>query len=1178
MRCTNCGSENDAGRKFCLECGTRLNAPCPNCGTPNPPGARFCGECGTQLSEPPSAEPRAGPRPPAEERPAAAQRRLVSVLFADLVGFTPFAEERDPEEVRSVLQRYSDMSRQVVERYGGTVEKFIGDAVMAVWGTPTAHEDDAERAVRAALDLTDLVQTLGPSIQARAGVLTGEAAVTVGATDQGLLAGDLVNTAARLQSVAPAGSVLVGESTMHAASAALAFEPAGDQLLKGKAVPVPAWRALRVVAQRRGAGRTETLETPFVGRDEEFRLLRELLHLGGRDPRARLVSVTGPAGIGKSRLAWELEKYVDGVVEPIYWHHGRCPAYGEGIAFWALGEMVRRRCRLVESDDEAITRERVAAAVAEHVADESERPWIESALLALLGVEQAPQGGREMLFAAWRRFFENIAARGTTVLVFEDLHWADSGLLDFIDHLIDWSKAAPLLVVTLARPELFDRRPNWGAGKRTLTAIQLDPLAADHMRQLLAGLVPALPEPAVRRIIERADGVPLYAVETVRMLLADGRLARVDGAYQPTGELGDLDVPDSLRSLITSRLDALDAADRSLLQDASVLGQSFAIDAVSAVTGTPPADLEPRLRQLVRRDLLTLEADPRSPERGQYGFMQSLTREVAYSTLARPERRTRHIAAARHYEALGGDETAGVLAGHYLAAHETSMPGAEADAVAAQARVALRAAAERSAGLGSHLQAADYLGQALAVTTDRADQAALLERQAMEADLAGRYERAESCARSAIALYGELGDAAGVARTQGVLGTLLIHAQRVGDAIAELEPALAELPEDAAPEVRADVLAKLARAYYRNLEPRRSLEVVEQALDLAERHSLTRTIAEAVVTKGTALTMLSRHREAIFLLRGGIELARREGDIATALRGAANVSFLVATYEGAPAAIDLTREALALARTIGDLGQTIWHLGNLSMGVAYAGLELQPILAELEEVLAQDLERGDRLQLMERLLIPSMLVGRDVSSELADWLTELKQRPDPQSLAAAEGLQAVWALVHGDFAAASMYAEREGDARPSDSTQQGQAAIYAAIAGDVERARAMLEKATAHRIPGVPGEGLRTASAAAIAALDGRRDEAIAGFREAARRLREIQDQVDLSLVALASIRTLGADVPEAVALAEEALAIYDRMGARPLAEIMRSELGRSQATATSEQRPVTSTEAAVEA
>ncbi len=305
-------------------------------------------------------------------RDAGAERRLVSVLFADLVGFTPFAAERDAEEVRETLTRYFELASGVIGQYGGTVEKFIGDAVMAVWGAPTAHEDDAERAVRAALELVDAVRSLGPTIQARAGVLTGEAAVTIGATNQGMVAGDIVNTAARLQSAAAPGVVLVGETTQRAASGSIVFEAAGDQSLKGKAAPVPAWRAVRVVAERGGRNRSDTLEAPFVGRDEELRLLKDLFQATSREGRPRLVSVIGPAGIGKTRLAWEFLKYVDGLVERVWWHAGRSPAYGDGITFWALGEMIRGRAGLVETDDEATTRARIAASVREHVPDPDE--------------------------------------------------------------------------------------------------------------------------------------------------------------------------------------------------------------------------------------------------------------------------------------------------------------------------------------------------------------------------------------------------------------------------------------------------------------------------------------------------------------------------------------------------------------------------------------------------------------------------------------------------------------------------------------------------------------------------------------------------------------------------------------------------------------------------------------
>ena len=639
MDCRACGTANEPGRKFCASCGSRLIATCPACGTANAPTDRFCGECGAAIGNAETVTPSSaaiGADPVADARTA--ERRMVTILFADLVGFTSLAEDRDPETVRELLTRYFEVAADVIGRYGGTVEKFIGDAVMAVWGAPTAHEDDAERAVRAGLELIEAVRGLaiaGRPLEVRAGVLTGEAAVTLGAVGQGMVAGDLVNTASRLQSVAPPGTVLVGESTYRATSEAIAFEPAGDQLLKGKTSPVPAWRAIRVVGMIGGAGRSDVLEPPFVGREAELRLVKEMLHAATRERRLRLVSVIGQPGIGKSRLAWEFHKYIDGISESIYWHQGRSPAYGEGITFWALGEMVRKRAGLIETDDAATTRARIAEALVEYVSDEGERRWIEPRLLQLLGVDEGGGGDRDELFAAWRTFFERVSEQGTVVLVFEDLQWADTGLLDFIDHLVEWSRGRPILVMTLARPELLERRPAWGAGRRNFVSLSLEPLTRDDMAQLLDGLVPGLPDAMVLAILERADGIPLYAVETIRMLLHDGQLEAVDGIYRPVSDQIRLDVPETLHALIAARLDGLDAADRSLLQDAAVLGQTFSVGALAAVCGQEPEAVTANLRSLERRELVTEEIDPRSPERGQWSFVQALIREVGYATLSK---------------------------------------------------------------------------------------------------------------------------------------------------------------------------------------------------------------------------------------------------------------------------------------------------------------------------------------------------------------------------------------------------------------------------------------------------------------------------------------------------------------------------------------------------------------
>src|SRR6202034_501594 len=409
-RCRQCGALVEAGDRFCGECGSAVGG-CPSCGEPVVPGKRFCVSCGQPLTAaaPASAAPAAGT---GVAGGPVAERRVCSVLFCDVVGFTPLSEARDPEAVRELLSQYFAVARTVIGRYGGVVEKFIGDAVMAVWGTPVAAEGDAERAVRAALDLLIAVSALGaevgvPGLAARAGVVTGELAVTLGAVGEGMVAGDAVNTASRVQSEAEPGTVLTDEATYRLAASAVAFGDARQHLLKGKAEPQRLWRAVRVVSAVGGAQRVDGLEGPLVGRDAELRTVKELFHASADRRVPRMVLVSGPAGGGKSRLGWEFEKYVDGLAEQVWWHRGRCLAYGDGVAFWALAQIFRQRLGIAEDDTAEEAARKLAEGVDRYVPDTGERPYIGTRLARLLGVAFAGGGGplaREELFAGWRLF------------------------------------------------------------------------------------------------------------------------------------------------------------------------------------------------------------------------------------------------------------------------------------------------------------------------------------------------------------------------------------------------------------------------------------------------------------------------------------------------------------------------------------------------------------------------------------------------------------------------------------------------------------------------------------------------------------------------------------------------------------------------------------------------------
>ena len=1066
MNCSNCGTENDPGRKFCVECGTRLAIACPACGAANGVGSKFCGECGTSFAASP-ADGRLVPAPPAHSHPVA-ERRIVSILFADLVGFTTLAEGRDAEETRELLSRYFELAREVIGRYGGVVEKFIGDAVMAVWGAPTAHEDDAERAVRAALDLVDAVKNLGPSVQARAGVLTGEAAVTLGATNQGMVAGDLVNTASRLQSVAQPGTVLVGEATQRAAAAAIAFEEAGEHVLKGKTAPIPAWRVLRVVAERGGRNRAETLEAPFVGRDDELRLLKDLFHSTSRDQRARLVSVIGPAGIGKTRLAWELLKYIDGLVEKVWFHDGRSPAYGDGISFWALGEMVRERCQLLETDDAPTTRAKVAETLALHVPDETERRWIEPALLTLLGIE-TPTSGSEQLFAAWRTFFERLAATAPVVLVFEDFHFADSGLLDFVDHLMDWARNAPIYVVTLSRPELLEKRPDWGAGKRNFTSLYLEPLPVGAMRELLAGLVPGLPEAAVRAIVERADGMPLYAVETVRMLLAEGKLALSDGVYRPVGDLTSLAVPESLTALIASRLDSLPGTDRALVSDAAVLGQSFTVAGLTAVSGIAAEELEPRLRVLVRRELLTLEADPRSPERGQYSFVQALIREVAYNTLAKKDRKVRHLSAARFLESLGTDEIAGGLAGHYLAAQANAVEGPESQALAGQARIALRAAAERAIALGANDQALTFLRQALTVTADPGEEAELLERAGEVATMTAHHDDAEALLVRAVELDRKRGDRQATARATAALGKGLLSARRTAAAVELLEAAVVEFADLGTDPAVVALHSQLARACMFAGDSRRAVEMADRTLEVAEHGDLTSLLADTLITKGSALGDLGRVQEGIGAVETGERLARSAGLVSTLMRGLNNRSISQGEIDPA-ASLAALDEGLALARR---MGLRYWTFG-FAVGIGYTCFRLgewDRAVAVLADALADGAATEDRVLLLDNAVLMPAFRGKDVQAMLAEMAQLIGDSTDLSLTSNLREASGAAALGGGRLAEAhAEYREAAALNTSVSGTDHRSMAAHAAFwAGDPAGARVELRGDRRIRLPNPGG-------------------------------------------------------------------------------------------------------------
>ncbi len=1128
---------------------------CNACGALVETGQRFCEQCGAPVSSAvTNAQPKVRDSESTPPSPSLAERRLVSVLFADLVGFTSLSESRDAEEVRDLLMRFAEVCRAVIERYGGFVDNFIGDAVFAVWGATVAHEDDAERAVRCGLELIDAITALGaevnaPGLAARAGVMTGEAAINRGGIGERMVAGDLVNTASRLQNVAEPRSVLVGEATYMSSNHAIAYIDAGELVLKGKEEIVHAWRALRVVAQRQGVGRPRGIEAPFVGRVEELRSLKDALDGVGRERRARLVSVTGIPGIGKSRLAWEFQKYVDGLVETIYWHHGRSPAYGEGISFWALAEMIRMRAGITEDEEHSSARRKLADSLSEFVSDESERSWIEARLSHLLGLSASPQGAREEMFSAWRTYFERIAERAPVVMVFEDLQWADSGLIDFIEFVLEWSKSHPILVVVLARPELFERRPSWGAGQRSFTSLHLEPLDGEAMGELLKGMIQDIPSSLAAAILNRAEGVPLYAVEIVRMLSGNGLLREHAGTYEVTGELTDFEIPDSLHALIASRLDSLPDGERTLIQDAAVLGKSFSTSALSALTSRQKEDLERQLRDLARKEFLSVDIDPRSPERGQYGFLQSVIREVAYSTLSRKDRRGKHLAAAKYYESLSDNELAGVVAAHYLEAHRTSPEGPERDELGARARESLVGAGQRALSLGAPEQALSYLDQALEIPSATGERASLSLLAGRAAQLSGSNERALELYERAHRDFDAVGDrdAAGraVARAAIPLGFL----GRFDEASQRAEAAFESLDADGDRHVRAELAQTMSALATMVGEQQRAHDWAERALEIVEHLDAPETFLEALQSKAHSLFSMGRHKEALILYRGGVAMAETSGLLGQLADYLTSLG-VTATDDEPRESLNAALRAVPVARRAGNRPLETINLLNVVEFSLLLG-EWDTARSAIADVDAIHL--GDHSsQIHYRHCARALLEG--LTGDIGQAVRELERLAKETEAAAYIHMRAtnLWylalvRLISGELesayagAEAAVAVDPAGINGPSALQIQARAALWLR-----DRERAATARAAIDNFHGRRMDALRQTVDAGVAALSGELEQSVATYRGASRAWRELDAPFDLALCQLDMALLLDSR-PEAAEAAAAAREGIESLGVTPL-------------------------------
>jgi class 3 adenylate cyclase/DNA-binding SARP family transcriptional activator len=805
---------------------------CDRCGGANPPEARFCLACGAGLNL---------------ER--SESRRLVTVLFCDVTGSTALGEGHDPEQLRRVLSRYAREARAVVTRHGGTVEKFIGDAVMALFGHPAVHEDDALRAARAALELranlAQLNETLereyGIAIEIRIGINSGEVVSGDPRGGDGFVTGDPVNVAKRLEEAAEPGEILIGAETYLLARDALRVEQVAPLSLKGKQAPIDAYRLVGVIPSV--LPRTRRFETPLIGRERELALLQYAFERAVNERACHLFTVRGSAGVGKSRLVAEALARLDRDVVVL---RGACLPYGEGITFWPVLEVVKQATGISEEDTPEQAREKIVAVLE----PEESAAVLADRIAGLLGLAEA-SGSADEGFSAFRKLLESLAQRQPLVLILDDLNWAESMLLDLVEHVAEWSRDAPILLVCLARPELIDARPGWGGGKPNATSIFLEPLSDDESSRLIEHLVGSgLPDDVRARIQAAAAGNPLYVEEMVAMLLDEGRLRNEDGRWVVGGDLADLRVPASIKVLIASRIDQLAPAERRVLECAAVEGNVFHRGAVAGLAGADEeGGVEPQLRELVRKELVRLHR-PAFPGEEGFCFRHPLIREATYESMPKETRSRLHERLASWLEEAVGDglgEHDELLGYHREQAFRLRAEIARADeaarALGELAAEHLAAAGRRALARNDVGAASKLLGRALSLHPD--DAAALSLRIDLSEALlfAGDFAAADRLARDAEARAAAAGDRCGELRAQ--LMTLRIatmaasgkgHDRAPSDALLALAHRAIPVFEQAADAAAlTDAWAAIAWTHLFRCQFAAMLEAVDRGLAYAER-------------------------------------------------------------------------------------------------------------------------------------------------------------------------------------------------------------------------------------------------------------------------------------------------------------------------------------------------------